>query len=176
MSRSRLRITMVVVFAALAASACAYSPRVTPLAPAGVAFAATDADHVGFYASESAVPWEYLPVATIGARHTLRNFDAATLRPFREIAARQGADALVLDRMSSGRMQFLAVHLSTVPRRAAHAAVTGGAVEDSGATAGGTARGGCSGSCDVHVRGYTRKDGTYVHPHTRSRPGGGRRH
>jgi len=27
-----------------------------------------------------------------------------------------------------------------------------------------------SGSGDVHVRGYTRKDGTYVSPHTRSRP------
>lgn len=31
---------------------------------------------------------------------------------------------------------------------------------------------------DVHVRGYTRKDGTYVPPHTRSAPGtkGGSRH
>jgi hypothetical protein len=27
---------------------------------------------------------------------------------------------------------------------------------------------------DVHVNGYYRKDGTYVRPHTRSRPGGGR--
>jgi hypothetical protein len=37
---------------------------------------------------------------------------------------------------------------------------------------------GCTGSCPVHVRGYTRRDGTYVRPHTRSAPGtrsGGRR-
>lgn len=27
----------------------------------------------------------------------------------------------------------------------------------------------------VYVHGYTRKDGTYVHPHTRSAPSGGRR-
>jgi hypothetical protein len=31
-------------------------------------------------------------------------------------------------------------------------------------------RSGGSGSRDVHVRGYTRRDGTYVRPHYRSRP------
>lgn len=31
--------------------------------------------------------------------------------------------------------------------------------------------GGCTGDCSVNVRGYRRKDGTYVRPHTRSRPG-----
>jgi hypothetical protein len=47
-----------------------------------------------------------------------------------------------------------------------------------GSTAeGGSSSSGCSGSCSVHVRGYTRRDGTYVRPHRRSAPrGGGRRH
>jgi hypothetical protein len=34
---------------------------------------------------------------------------------------------------------------------------------------------GSSGGGTVYVRGYTRKDGTYVRPHTRSAPGSGRR-
>lgn len=52
-----------------------------------------------------------------------------------------------------------------------------GGVPARGSTAGGgSSSGGCSGSCGVHVRGYTRKDGTYVRPHRRSAPrSGGRR-
>ncbi len=39
-----------------------------------------------------------------------------------------------------------------------------------GTSRGGTSRGGIGGSSRVHVRGYYRKDGTYVRPHTRSYP------
>jgi hypothetical protein len=44
--------------------------------------------------------------------------------------------------------------------------------DDSDDSDDGSYAGGYSGGGDVRVRGYTRKDGTYVAPHTRSRPDG----
>lgn len=54
-----------------------------------------------------------------------------------------------------------------VPETAASLGATGAAGSSGASTY--TPSGG-----DVHVRGYTRKDGTYVRPHTRSRPRRGR--
>jgi hypothetical protein len=76
----------------------------------------------------------------------------------------------VMGRRRSSRASFGSANFSWFRTYAAVAAARSPASASSGGGAGG-----CVGSCPVHVRGYTRKDGTYVRPHTRSRPGGGRK-
>lgn len=173
MFKPRVQSTAFLALLGLVLGACAHSPVVTPVRPTAAAYPSTRPDEVRFYGSEAIIPFEYAVIATIEPRRTLKELDDSELRPFRALAAKRGANGLAIDRTLDGVLRFLAVRVSETPRQIAHTPVS--AAQDSGnAATGSTSRGGCVGSCDVHVRGYTRRDGTYVRPHTRSRPGGGR--
>jgi hypothetical protein len=172
----RTHAIAVLALLGLTLGACAHSPVVTPAGPASVAYPATEPDQVRFYGSETVIPFEYVSVATITPRKTLRDLDDAELQPFRVLAAKRGANGLALDRAPDGRARFIAVRLTATPRTRERTSAMGDtASKTRSGTSSSAAPGGCVGSCDVQVRGYTRRDGTYVRPHTRSRPGGSRR-
>jgi len=100
----------------------------------------------------------------------------AAITTFRQQAAKRGANAIVTE-SSEGKTYMVAVVLTDGAKEVVKDLIAKnndgpGATEledgPTGASDGSAAPVNSSGP--VHVRGYTRKDGTYVRPHTRSRP------
>jgi uncharacterized protein YbjQ (UPF0145 family) len=92
------------------------------------------------------------------------------LTALRNNAARRGANAIVRVRTDDGT-EYLAVRLDSPSSLALADSLERAAAAAS--SSGTRSWGGSSGSSpgkEVHVRGYCRKDGTCVRPHTRSRP------
>jgi hypothetical protein len=119
------------------------------------------------------LPFESISIATI--TRTRGHATTDDLAPVYQRAAELGADAVVVQYDARKRPHYLAVHFTSTLRETRTAARADPASSVSGS--GGAS--GCTSGCTVHVRGYTRKDGTYVRPHTRSAPhsgGGGRHH
>jgi hypothetical protein len=92
----------------------------------------------------------------------------------RRSAAPLGANTIIQGDTASGT-ELVAIYVATdedrqliekMQRRATERLIDGILSGDNGHI--GEGRSGSNGP--VHVRGYTRKDGTYVKPHTRSRP------
>ncbi len=83
------------------------------------------------------------------------------LATFRSESGARGANVIVVERMADGSEEWVAYYFAAEAAR----------VRAAGGTTAGSSAQGCTGSCDVQVKGYRRKDGTYVKPHTRSRPG-----
>jgi hypothetical protein len=110
----------------------------------------------------------------IGRYQSLAISDTAVIRELRERAASWGATAVLVRPGLQRGTEYLLIRDATRADAWAdqRAALDAGASSTSGAghgTAGGSS-GGCVSNCTVNVRGYTRKDGTYVRPHTRSAP------
>lgn len=140
-----------------------------------------------------AVPANLVRLARVEMPQPLGEPDTAVVSRIRSRAAWQGGTLVAWRILRPGLVEYtiardpvLAAALDRVMAAQRDSAAqglgrygSGGApASGGGSTAGsGSASGGCVGSCSVHVRGYTRKDGTYVRPHTRSAPrSGGRRH
>src|ERR1700745_4007100 len=87
MATNRLCLAALVALLGLSPAACAHAPIVTPAFPPAAALAPTLPSQVRFYESAPAVPFEYVTVATITPRRAVREFDASTLQPYRELAA-----------------------------------------------------------------------------------------
>lgn len=96
----------------------------------------------------------------------LSHTDEQVIASYRPQAARLGATWIVLD-PRGGQRRVVAYHVP-LSVRIRHAA------RDSHPRPAATSVP-SSGSGSVHVGGYYRRDGTYVRPHTRSRPGSGTR-
>lgn len=122
--------------------------------------------------------------------------DSILMKEVRTRAARQGGTMVTWRRVTPYTLEFIVFRDPVIARLsdqrlaarqdsaarglgrfANGASVPAASGASTSSSSGGGSSGGCTGSCSVHVRGYTRKDGTYVRPHTRSAPGrGGRRH
>lgn len=111
---------------------------------------------------DSAVIVTAFPVPESMLGHT----DEQVIASYRPQAARRGATWIVLD-PRGGQRRVVAYHvpLGVRIRHAARESRPRPAVTSTPSSSGGS----------VHVRGYRRRDGTYVRPHTRSRPGSGSR-
>lgn len=191
------RLLTSALVAALAACAPAASFPFRGAAPAeelaaGVAYPAVAPDAVEVYNADTPTPPNAIRLARIraeGALGTPRRVNS--FNNFRIKTARRGATGIYVTILPSNGVEYLAVYDPGFSARVAaradsawkasghggSAAVQGGGAQ-SGAPGGGgassgasTNSGGCVSNCTVQVRGYTRKDGTYVRPHTRSRPG-----
>jgi hypothetical protein len=167
--RTWLRIPIALV-AGLAACSVNRGP-VTGLSP-------VPSDSVVVYESEAAIPNQSFVVATF--THRSSRYSESDFERYRARVAALGSNAMVVQR-TNGHVVFAGFRMTSLPKpgpASAGAVATGDGSSGSNGS-GSVSPGGCSGSCPVHVRGYTRKDGTYVRPHTRSAPGtrsGGRRH
>lgn len=179
MRKHRSSFSFVVPLLGSFLGACSLLPREAEVpAPPAPSYAEAPADTVPGYA---AVPEDSVEVHDIAdsvpeaavsvARFTvpewmLSNTDEQVIASYRPRAARLGATWITLDR-SGGRRRVVAYYVP-LTARIRHA------VRNAGARPAAASTPSSSGSGSVHVRGYYRRDGTYVRPHTRSRPG--RRH
>jgi hypothetical protein len=169
-------------------------PRRFPYAP-------LELQNVAVFDETVPVPFNYVPISSARiARGADRAQEQQTVFAVRTRGAERGAHGVYRRRLPNGDLEVLAVWLADVRygqwlkgtdpsadnvvdadgRSAGQASRS--ATPASGATertSVGGSSGGCVGSCPVNVRGYRRKDGTYVKPHRRSAPGtkssGGRR-
>lgn len=140
-----------------------------------------------------AVPAHLVRLARVEMPQPLGEPDSAVVNRIRSRAAWQGGTLVAWRILRPGLVEYtiardpvLAAALDRMMAAQRDSAAQGLGRYGSGGTpaggggstaVGGSSSGGCVGSCGVHVRGYTRKDGTYVRPHTRSAPrSGGRRH
>ena len=151
------------ILAGLLVTACAPAFSVEDVRPQGESALPVPRSLVRFYNSAERVPYVYTNVAVITPRRRWVETDPKSLERYLKVAADHGATGLILDG-SGHRPVLLAVAIDTTRLRTTSAVGTGAPPARASAPAG------CQGSCPVHVRGYTRKDGTYVRPHTRSAP------
>lgn len=96
--------------------------------------------------------------------------DNDLLRHYAPRAGQRGANHVSLLRVNGRRMvraYYLRIpaSIAVIPADSAHTRHPSSGGSSASPSSGGS----------VHVRGYYRRDGTYVRPHTRSRPGGSRR-
>lgn len=136
-----------------------YAAVQTPSVPA---YAAMPEDSVEVHDISEPVPDSAVSVAQFTVPDSMvSHTDEQVIAAYRPQAARLGATWMMLD-PGSGRRRVVAYHVpaSVRIRRA---------MRDSGSRPAATSTPTSSGSGPVHVRGYYRRDGTYVRPHTRSR-------
>ena len=161
MSRFGLFLTSLLVL-----NACAITRPAAP--PPGLD--PVPADSVVVLAPGAAPPENAVTVEVFAPS---RELDALTdpdlLRHYAPRAGRRGANHVTLLRVGGRRMVRayyvrISVPVAVLPADSAGARRLGGGSSASP-----------SGGGSVHVRGYYRRDGTYVRPHTRSRPGSGPR-
>jgi len=139
------------------------------------AFAPVDVSAVRVYDNvrEADFPARPLRIASIEITTPRRDEDIGLqLLALRDASAPRGANTILRLRTAAG-FQFVALRLDDEGVRTAYRVALIRAASDSGgsspagpATAGPPTRS----SEDVHVRGYCRRDGVCVQPHTRSRP------
>jgi hypothetical protein len=173
--RSRIlsRLGAVALAAALGGSAGLAPP---PQISTGPARAAVAPDSVRTYeGGPELLPAGLQPLSVTKVPADLADAaDSVVLRWAVPRAANVGARVVTIQRYNHwGRShrRVVGYHLTPAqlaalfpaPRTQAASAVPAPAPAPSGASS-------SSGSGSVHVRGYTRRDGTYVRPHTRSRP------
>jgi uncharacterized membrane protein YgcG len=194
-------LSAVVMLAVVAFGGCTYRlpPPAAPAAPAEPAIALESLQPEGAYsplAPESVraermdvLPANLVRLARVEMRQPGGEPDSALVNRIRSRAARRGGTLVAWRILRPGVVEYTLardpVLAAALDRRMAaqrDSAARGLGTDGSGgphggsSAGGGVSGGGCSGSCSVHVRGYTRKDGTYVRPHTRSAPRrGGRR-
>lgn len=157
------------LYAGIALLAGCASVSVEELHPLGVSTEPRPRSEVRFYPSADQIPFAFKEIAIFTPRR-LRAFNESALEPYLVQSALRGGNALFID-TTGKRPLIVAAYVDTTSRTA----LARPAVARSGGAAVGTGdSGGCRSACTVHVRGYTRKDGTYVRPHTRSAPGSGR--
>lgn len=150
------------------------------LAP-GRSFPAVPTDSVVIVAKWQ-ISADHVPVLEMQRPEKLSDVEfIPRLMDFRVQSARRGANAIYSLLNPHGRVvgYVAVVDPGLALRRLARADSIAKAKFEADAAAARAAAGasgsggGCTGDCSVHVRGYYRKDGTYVRPHTRSRPGSG---
>lgn len=135
-------------------------------------------DSIKLFQPSQEIPfaWRMLSSRALAPKIRPEAIPADSLLLFREWARQAGARALLIRPAKNG---FEVVAVGADPSRAVDGRAVGAAPGGDSSGSASSPSGGCSGSCPVHVGGYTRRDGTYVRPHTRSAPGsrsGGRRH
>ena len=160
-----------VLLLSLLASACATAPQ-QPAAfgpapvdlSAGETYAATEPDRILLFSAADA-PKAYTAIAKV----RVASGDAArtSLYNFRFYAAKRGATGIAMIPTAEGGIEYVAFFHQPAPGTLVDATPENVSAPKSTRAS----SGGCVGSCTVNVRGYTRKDGTYVRPHTRNRPG-----
>lgn len=146
------------------APAPSYAAGPTGSAPA---YAALPEDSVQVHDVSEPVPDSAVTVADyVVPESMLGHTDEQVIASYRPQAARRGATWITVD-PRGGQRRVVAYHVpaSVRIRLAARASRPRPAATSTPST----------GSGSVHVRGHYRKDGTYVRPHTRSRPGSGSR-
>jgi hypothetical protein len=122
------------------------------------AYAALPEDSVEVHDVSEPVPDSAVSVAQFTVPDSmLSHTDDQVIASYRPQAARLGATWITLD-PRGGQRRVVAYHVPASVR-------TRRAVRDLDSPAAATS----TGSGSVHVRGYYRRDGTYVRPHTRSR-------
>jgi hypothetical protein len=127
------------------------------------AYAAVPDDSVEVHDITDTVPAEGVPLAKFTVPDSMESHtDDQLITAYRARAARLGATWITVD-PAGGRRRVLAYHVpaSVRIRRMARDSEPRPAATSAPAVS--------SGSGPVHVRGYRRRDGTYVRPHTRSR-------
>jgi hypothetical protein len=179
------------LLATLLLAACGgFRPNTGPapelLVPAGT-YAPVAADEMVPFTTATFASTPHQKVARIRLGEASRWSTSSTILPTAVAHAGQlGANAYVILPAVNGEDELIAFRVEralltrvAAPTATPTATATTRAPAPSSGRASGSS-GGCVGSCPVHVRGYRRTDGTYVKPHTRSRPGtksssGGRR-
>lgn len=128
------------------------------------------ADSVVMLASGAVPSYDGATVAVFAPSRTLeRLVDTDLLKHYAPLAGQRGANHVSLLRVNGRRMVRAYYLRIPVPVTA----VLGDSAKPQPPSGGSSAMPSTGGS--VHVRGYYRRDGTYVRPHTRSRPGSRRR-
>jgi hypothetical protein len=150
----------------LSLSACAIIPSAAPPSGPGP----VPADSVVLLAPGTPPSAD---ASTVAVFTPSREFDALSdtelLKQYAPQAGRRGANHVSVLRVD-GRRMVRAYYLRIPPLVAT--AVPADSADAPRSSGGSSASSGTGGS--VHVRGYYRRDGTYVRPHTRSRPGSAR--
>jgi hypothetical protein len=127
------------------------------------AFAPLPEDSVEVHDAAEPVPDSAVSVAQFTVPESMvSHTDEQVIAVYRPQAARLGATWIALD-LRGGQRRVVAYHVPASVR-IRHAA------RESGSRPAATSAPASTGSGTVHVRGYYRRDGTYVRPHTRSRP------
>jgi hypothetical protein len=126
------------------------------------AYAPLPEDSVEVHDVSEPVPDSAVSVAQFTVPDSLvSHTDEQVIAFYRPQAARLGATWITLD-PRGGQRRVAAYHVPAGVRIRR-------AMRDSGSRPEATSTPASSGSGSVHVRGYYRRDGTYVRPHTRSR-------
>lgn len=134
----------------------AYAAVQTGSAPA---YPALPADSVEVHSASEALPDSAVSVAQFAVPDSmLSHTDEQVIALYRPQAARLGATWITLD-PRGGQRRVVAYHVPAGVRIRRAAARRFDSLPAATST----------GSGSVHVRGYYRRDGTYVRPHTRSR-------
>jgi hypothetical protein len=127
------------------------------------AFAAVPDDSVEVHHITDTVPAEGVSLAKFTVPDSMESHtDDQLIAAYRRRAAQLGATWITVN-PAGGRRRVLAYHVPASVRIQRMVRVSEPRPAASGAPAS------TSGSGPVHVRGYRRRDGTYVRPHTRSR-------
>ncbi len=148
---------------ALVLSACGVlspSQKIQPAPASAPRFAAVPEDSVAVHAFSEPPPSAAVSVAQFTVPDSMESHaDDELIAAYRPHVARMGATWITVD-PSGGRRRIVAYHVPAWARvrRVADDSESRPSVAPS--TSGGP----------VQVRGYRRRDGTYVRPHTRSRP------
>jgi hypothetical protein len=131
---------------------------------APTAYAAVPADSVEVHDLSEPLPDSAVSVVVLDLPDSLRGqSDAEVIAAYRPRMARLGATWVTLYR--KGSQHWIAGYYVPAGVRTARAARAGTPARDRVSSPPAS-----TGSGSVHVRGYYRRDGTYVRPHTRSRP------
>jgi hypothetical protein len=171
----RRSIALLACFALTAAcsagSAGSKAPIVTPLG-AAASRTAIAPDSVAFYAAVDSIPFQHSAIALVHLVPTDASLtDDELLRRYRPTIAGLGANGAAIRRRDGDRW-IVALRVTAVPRTAADsiASISSGRVLADSSRSSAPAATGSSGGGTVRVRGYCRRDGVCVRPHTRSRP------
>ena len=172
------RLPAVVLALVLLACSRTLDPqRAVQFTPTPAPFAPVDVGAVRIYEGVSESSYPTRPVRIAYARVPRKQADnGAVFLSLRDGAARRGANAVLRVRTEAG-VEYVAVRfdsLGFVEAERLASIMRGGAPSLGNGVTSATEAGSAPGG-DVYVRGYCRKDGVCVRPHTRSRPGGGRR-
>lgn len=169
-----MRRLLAPLLAALLASCASAGPSTPPIAfaPTPQAYAAVDVSTMRVYEDVREADLPAPPLRIAHARQPRGSKDnGALILALRDAAAARGANA-ILRLWDAEGAEYVAVRLDSAGLAAADRFVLNRA--GGGATAGTPAGSSATPGEDVQVRGYCRKDGVCVRPHTRSRPGSGR--